>query len=252
MEISDTDIIYFQLKLCFHSLFFKDTILSHDLLFSVFREKSDTKKDEKQSIDSNEKTIEALMEKSTASTNINEVNKENDITPTSQCAKIQVQQPYQTPSSVLAVSDVFSVDTSLISPPATIMGAVMNIKPDFRQHRKGILAERQISDNPSCIPEEEEEDYSISDITKTPYSSTKSYTTDRSKTSTKLEFTPSPLSIFTKRVEFSQAIVILISSDIIFQQQHDQQQNALMLLLSKKFHLPVKVVDANLEKDAMR
>ncbi len=151
----------------------------------------------------------------------------------------------------------------MFSPPVRIMDAIMNRKQGKSNNLKSnqrtpnqnnnILVEKQTNvKNSNNFDHLSDVQDNSSDVTKTPGSFQTNYTTTSQSKTTNMDYTPSPLSVFSKRIEFSQAIVILISSDIIFKQQHAQQQNALMILLSKKFHLPVKVVDANDEKEAHR
>jgi hypothetical protein len=170
----------------------------------------------------------------------------------------RTQKSAITPSSVVS-SNVFSLDSNLFSPPATIMDAVNNTKETSRDNslNKSIIMHNnnKSNNNQSILIEKQ-----INSLNYETPQTIRTYNTAKSgKSSLKMDFTPSPLSIFSNQQNFeddkyicSQAVVILISSDILYPEQHVQQQNALMVLLSDKFHLPVKVVDGNQEKNRKR
>ena len=112
-----------------------------------------------------------------------------------------------------------------------------------------VLVEKQINNIPSDFLYKTPQHPSIhsnNNHNNSAHKSGRSGWSSSGKVSLKMDFTPSPLSIFS--TQYEQAVVILISSEIIFPAQHVQQQNALMVLLSDKFHLPVKVVDGDKEK----
>ena len=211
-------------------------------IFSVFRETKPSRKkvnDEKK--EHNDKTPNTSNKNSTLvlPTTHHDVHVDTATNHTSNTPLSGTQTDVQT--------DVFSVDTHLFSPPANIMDAFKpKVSRNSNSNSNSILVERQMNHvNVNNMSQADGD--CLSDFTKTP----QSLQTNGNR-STNMEFTPSPLSIFSKNQVKSQAIVILISSDIMYHEQHVQQQHALKILLSNNFTLPVKVIDGSRAKDKKR
>ena len=160
-----------------------------------------------------------------------------------------------TPSSS-TTSDIFSIHSDLYSPP---LSSILDDdeeenNPESKTIKENnILVERKLNINVinTNSSRRDSKANNTALLVKTPQS-IKTSNTDHSRTSTNFDFTPSPMSIFSKDYERSEAVVILISSELIFAEQYDQQQKALKELSSNKLQLPVKVVDGNEENNRKR
>lgn len=163
-------------------------------------------------------------------------------------------QPMRTPSSSIVTNDVFSVATHLFSPQTINSNSTYSgngSSKDKSVQNSNILVEKQMNYNQTILVRSKSDSNNTETIT-TPQSIMSGNSSLKSRNSTRMDFTPSPLSIFSNGTQGCQAVVILISSEIMYPEQHVQQQNALMILLSDKFHLPVRVVDGNQEKHRIR
>ena len=163
-------------------------------------------------------------------------------------------QPVRTPSSSIVTNDVFSLATHLFSPQTINSNNTFSVNgspEDKSVQNSNILVEKQMNINLTSLVRSKSESNNMKNI-RTPQNIVSGDSSSKSENSAKMDFTPSPLSIFSNGKKGCEAVVILISSEIMYPEQHILQQNALMILLSDKFHLPVRVIDGNQEKHRIR